>query len=317
MRRRTWWEPRVTRVVLPVLNAKGEAVRMAVKAGPGDQRAQSPRQSVFSRAKNYFYPDLPKGYQIQSVRSLPIVAEGALDIVLEGTARSRAASAAITRARHLEEDAGKSLHEGLAGGVTGIDLKPRRHSAGWKSSPSRTCARRKGSRLAYMKEGAHPGCATSRSANGKHAGKARSAATPNVFGWRPAGRAQVRPTAERRFKNLNSFRFVRERATSTTRVARARSILLESGGSGGAGDAPCTIPNRGRKRRAMRSKEGKRNDYRLLSPTRTCCPVVGRTRALIASVARHSAGSCRTRRALGALSASQYGLVGLLDGGAC
>jgi aspartyl-tRNA(Asn)/glutamyl-tRNA(Gln) amidotransferase subunit B len=98
--------------VLPVLN--GEAVRMAVKLGLAIG-ARIAHHSVFAR-KNYFYPDLPKGYQI-SQYELPIVAQGALEIVLEDGSRKRIG---ITRA-HLEEDAGKSLHEGLPG-VTGIDL---------------------------------------------------------------------------------------------------------------------------------------------------------------------------------------------------
>ena len=98
--------------VLPVLNA--EAVRMAVRFGLAIG-ARIARHSVFAR-KNYFYPDLPKGYQI-SQYELPIVAEGALEIVLDDGTRKRVG---ITRA-HLEEDAGKSLHEGLPG-VSGIDL---------------------------------------------------------------------------------------------------------------------------------------------------------------------------------------------------
>ena len=98
--------------MLPVLNA--EAVRMAVKLGLALNARIAPH-SVFAR-KNYFYPDLPKGYQI-SQYELPIVAEGALDIVLEDGSIKRIG---VTRA-HLEEDAGKSLHEGLPG-VTGIDL---------------------------------------------------------------------------------------------------------------------------------------------------------------------------------------------------
>ena len=98
--------------VLPVLN--GEAVRMAVCFGLAIGARISPR-SVFAR-KNYFYPDLPKGYQI-SQYELPIVAEGALEVVLDDGERKRIG---ITRA-HLEEDAGKSLHEGLPG-LTGIDL---------------------------------------------------------------------------------------------------------------------------------------------------------------------------------------------------
>src|SRR6516162_765933 len=98
--------------VLPVPNA--EAVRMAVKLGLAiDARIAS--HSVFAR-KNYFYPDLPKGYQI-SQYELPIVAQGAIEIVLED---GRSKRIGITRA-HLEEDAGKSLHEDLPG-VSGIDL---------------------------------------------------------------------------------------------------------------------------------------------------------------------------------------------------
>jgi aspartyl-tRNA(Asn)/glutamyl-tRNA(Gln) amidotransferase subunit B len=66
------------------------------------------RRSVFAR-KNYFYPDLPKGYQI-SQYELPVVAKGAVEILLEDGARK---TVGVTRA-HLEEDAGKSLHEGSA-----------------------------------------------------------------------------------------------------------------------------------------------------------------------------------------------------------
>ncbi len=98
--------------VLPVLNR--EAVRMAVKFGLATGSTIA-RRSVFAR-KNYFYPDLPKGYQI-SQYELPIVAKGALDILLEdGSIKT----IGITRA-HLEEDAGKSTHEGL-GAASGIDL---------------------------------------------------------------------------------------------------------------------------------------------------------------------------------------------------
>jgi aspartyl-tRNA(Asn)/glutamyl-tRNA(Gln) amidotransferase subunit B len=98
--------------VLPVLNV--EAVRMAVKFGLATG-ATVAKRSVFAR-KNYFYPDLPKGYQI-SQYELPIVAKGELSLMLEDGTVKRIG---ITRA-HLEEDAGKSLHEGL-GGASGIDL---------------------------------------------------------------------------------------------------------------------------------------------------------------------------------------------------
>ncbi|HNR92601.1 MAG TPA: Asp-tRNA(Asn)/Glu-tRNA(Gln) amidotransferase subunit GatB, partial [Dokdonella sp.] len=98
--------------VLPVLNEA--AVRMAVKFGLAINAEIAPR-SVFAR-KNYFYPDLPKGYQI-SQYELPVVGKGWLDITLEDGTVKRIG---ITRA-HLEEDAGKSLHEGVAG-ATAIDL---------------------------------------------------------------------------------------------------------------------------------------------------------------------------------------------------
>ncbi len=98
--------------VLPVLNA--EAVRLAVRFGKAID-AEVAERSVFAR-KNYFYPDLPKGYQI-SQYELPVVGEGRVEIVLEdGSVKE----IGVTRA-HLEEDAGKSLHEDYHG-YTGIDL---------------------------------------------------------------------------------------------------------------------------------------------------------------------------------------------------
>ena len=98
--------------VLPVLN-KG-AVRNAIRFGLGIN-AELGRKSVFAR-KNYFYPDLPKGYQISQM-DLPIVGKGFIDIDL-GEGKIKRVN--ITRA-HLEEDAGKSLHEDFSG-MTGIDL---------------------------------------------------------------------------------------------------------------------------------------------------------------------------------------------------
>ncbi len=97
--------------VLPVFNR--EAARMAVKLGLAIGATVN-RTSVFAR-KNYFYPDLPKGYQI-SQYELPVVSLGKLTIEIDGGERV----IGITRA-HLEEDAGKSLHEDFHG-MTGIDL---------------------------------------------------------------------------------------------------------------------------------------------------------------------------------------------------
>ncbi len=104
--------------VLPVLN-KG-AVERAIKFGLAVGAHIAPR-SVFAR-KNYFYPDLPKGYQISQF-DLPVVGQGALTIQVEplsGNAKPYEKVVRITRA-HLEEDAGKSLHEDHHG-MTGIDL---------------------------------------------------------------------------------------------------------------------------------------------------------------------------------------------------
>ena len=98
--------------VLPVLNA--DAVEKAIKFGLGIDAEITPK-SVFAR-KNYFYPDLPKGYQISQFE-LPIVGKGYVDITLEDGSSKRIG---VTRA-HLEEDAGKSLHEDFQG-MTGIDL---------------------------------------------------------------------------------------------------------------------------------------------------------------------------------------------------
>ena len=98
--------------VLPVLNK--EAVRMAVRFALAT-KAQIGRRSVFAR-KNYFYPDLPKGYQISQM-ALPIVGPGEVEISLDDGAKK---TVRLTRA-HLEEDAGKSLHEEFSD-QTGIDL---------------------------------------------------------------------------------------------------------------------------------------------------------------------------------------------------
>lgn len=109
--------------VLPVLNK--EAVHCAVKFGLAVNAEIAPR-SVFAR-KNYFYPDLPKGYQI-SQYELPVVGKGSLTIQVGPSTNSGQAyekTIRITRA-HLEEDAGKSLHgdafDSMGRGITGIDL---------------------------------------------------------------------------------------------------------------------------------------------------------------------------------------------------
>ena len=225
--------------VLPVLNA--EAVRMAVKLGLA-LNARIATHSVFAR-KNYFYPDLPKGYQI-SQYELPIVAQGALEIVLEDGTVKRVG---VTRA-HLEEDAGKSLHEGLPG-VTGIDL----NRAGTPlieivSEPDLRSAKEA---VAYMKK-VHTLVRYLEICDGNmQEGSFRCDANVSV---RPHGADTFGTRAE--IKNLNSFRFV-ERAINHE-VAR-QVELLESGGKV-VQETRLYDPDKG-ETRSMRSKE-EANDYR-------------------------------------------------------
>jgi aspartyl-tRNA(Asn)/glutamyl-tRNA(Gln) amidotransferase subunit B len=103
--------------VLPVLNK--QAVECAIKFGLAIHAEIAPR-SVFAR-KNYFYPDLPKGYQISQFE-LPVVGKGAVTIQVPANGKNAAYEKVvnITRA-HLEEDAGKSVH-GAVDGMSGIDL---------------------------------------------------------------------------------------------------------------------------------------------------------------------------------------------------
>jgi aspartyl-tRNA(Asn)/glutamyl-tRNA(Gln) amidotransferase subunit B len=225
--------------VLPVLNA--EAVRMAVKLGLAIN-ARIARSSVFAR-KNYFYPDLPKGYQI-SQYELPIVADGAVDIVLDDGAVKRIG---ITRA-HLEEDAGKSLHEGLPG-VTGIDLN--RAGTPLVEIVSEPHLRSAKEAIAYMKK-VHTLVRYLEICDGNmQEGSFRCDANVSV---RRAGAQKLGTRAE--IKNLNSFRFV-ERAINHE-VSRQIDIL-ESGGQV-VQETRLYDPDKG-ETRPMRSKE-EANDYR-------------------------------------------------------
>ncbi|HEY8540143.1 MAG TPA: Asp-tRNA(Asn)/Glu-tRNA(Gln) amidotransferase subunit GatB [Steroidobacteraceae bacterium] len=225
--------------VLPVLN--GEAVRMAVKFGLACN-ATIARRSIFAR-KNYFYPDLPKGYQI-SQYELPIVAKGKLDIVLEDGTRK---TIGITRA-HLEEDAGKSLHEDFHG-ASGIDL----NRAGTPlleivSEPDMRSAREA---VAYMKK-VHTLVRYLDICDGNmQEGSFRCDANVSV---RPVGQKEFGTRCE--IKNLNSFRFI-EKAINYE-VARQIDIL-ESGGIVQQ-ETRLYDPDKG-ETRSLRTKE-EANDYR-------------------------------------------------------
>jgi aspartyl-tRNA(Asn)/glutamyl-tRNA(Gln) amidotransferase subunit B len=225
--------------VLPVLNA--EAVRMAVKFGLA-VGARIARRSVFAR-KNYFYPDLPKGYQISQFE-LPVVAQGSLCVVLDdGSAKT----IGITRA-HLEEDAGKSLHEGLAN-ASGIDL----NRAGTPlleivSEPDMRSAKEA---VAYMKK-MHTLVRYLEICDGNmQEGSFRCDANVSV---RPKGQEKFGTRAE--LKNINSFRFVEK----AIQYEAARQIeLIQSGGK--VIQETRLYDSDKNETRSMRSKE-EANDYR-------------------------------------------------------
>ena len=225
--------------VLPVLNAA--AIHMAVKFGLAIGARIAPR-SVFAR-KNYFYPDLPKGYQI-SQYELPIVAGGHIDIVLDdGSARR----IAVTRA-HLEEDAGKSLHEGLPG-LTGLDL----NRAGTPlieivSEPDMRSAKEA---VAYMKK-VHTLVRYLGICDGNmQEGSFRCDANVSI---RVKGAEKFGTRAE--IKNINSFRYV-EKAIN---YEVARQIEVIEGGGKVVQETRQYDPDKG-ETRSMRSKE-EANDYR-------------------------------------------------------
>jgi aspartyl-tRNA(Asn)/glutamyl-tRNA(Gln) amidotransferase subunit B len=224
---------------LPVLN--GRAVEMAVKFGLAIDAAVA-RRSVFAR-KNYFYPDLPAGYQI-SQYELPVVARGSLKVMLDdGSVKT----IGITRA-HLEQDAGKSLHEGLAN-ATGIDL----NRAGTPlleivSEPDMRSAKEA---VAYMKK-IHTLVRYLEICDGNmQEGSFRCDANVSV---RPKGQEKFGTRAE--IKNLNSFRFV-EKAINYE-VAR-QVELIESGGK--VVQETRLYDSDKDETRSMRSKE-EANDYR-------------------------------------------------------
>ena len=225
--------------VLPVLNR--DAVLMAVKFGlaTGSKIA---RRSVFAR-KNYFYPDLPKGYQI-SQYELPVVHSGALDVLLEDGTVKRVG---ITRA-HLEEDAGKSLHEDFHG-LSGIDLN--RAGTPLLEIVSEPDLRSAKEAVAYLKK-VHTLVRYLGICDGNmQEGSFRCDANVSV---RPKGQAKFGTRAE--IKNVNSFRFV-ERAIN---YEVERQIELIEGGGTVVQETRLYDPDKG-ETRSMRSKE-EANDYR-------------------------------------------------------
>lgn len=225
--------------VLPVLNA--EVVKMAIKFGVAIG-AKICSHSVFER-KNYFYPDLPKGYQISQFE-LPIVGTGSLEITVEEGAKK---TIGITRA-HLEEDAGKSLHDEFVD-QTGIDL----NRAGTPlleivSEPDMRSAKEA---VAYARK-IHSLVRYLEICDGNmQEGSFRCDANVSV---RPVGQKELGTRTE--LKNINSFRFL-ERAIN--HEIQRQIDLIEGGGK-------VVLETRlydssKDETRSMRSKE-EANDYR-------------------------------------------------------
>lgn len=225
--------------VLPVLNM--EVVNMAIKFGLAINAEIAPL-SVFAR-KNYFYPDLPKGYQI-SQYELPIVGKGEVTIELEdGSSKV----IGVTRA-HLEEDAGKSLHEDFHG-MTGIDLN--RAGTPLLEIVSEPDMRSAQEAVAYMKK-IHSLVRYLEISDGNmQEGSFRCDANVSV---RPMGQQEFGTRTE--LKNINSFRFV-ERAIEYE--VERQIELLEDGGEV-IQETRLYDPGKG-ETRSMRSKE-EAMDYR-------------------------------------------------------
>lgn len=196
--------------VLPVMNV--EAARMAIKFGLAIG-AEINRHSVFAR-KNYFYPDLPKGYQI-SQYELPIVDNGKVEIDVDGLTKI----IGITRA-HLEEDAGKSLHEDFHG-LSGIDFN--RAGTPLLEIVSEPDMRSAAEAVAYLKK-LHELVRYLEICDGNmQEGSFRCDANVSV---RPEGQETFGTRTE--LKNLNSFKFI-EKAIEFE-IERQIDVL-ESGGA--------------------------------------------------------------------------------------
>jgi len=230
--------------VLPVLNKK--AVECAIRFGLAVDATLN-RVNVFDR-KNYFYPDLPKGYQISQL-ARPIVEGGALKIVVPSTGSGQSEERVIhlTRA-HLEEDAGKSLHEDFHG-MTGIDLN--RAGTPLLEIVSEPEMRSSAEAVAYARA-LHTLVTWIGICDGNmQEGSFRVDANVSV---RPAGQAEF--GTRREIKNLNSFKFLQQ---AIDYEIRWQIETLEDGGR----IEQATVlfdPDTG-ETRMMRSKEDA-HDYR-------------------------------------------------------
>jgi aspartyl-tRNA(Asn)/glutamyl-tRNA(Gln) amidotransferase subunit B len=228
--------------VLPVMN-RG-AVERAIQFGLAIGATIAP-QSIFAR-KNYFYPDLPKGYQI-SQYEIPVVQGGTLSFMLEKEGKPELRTVQLTRA-HLEEDAGKSLHEDYQG-MTGIDLN--RAGTPLLEIVTEPDMRSAAEAVAYAKA-LHALVTWLGICDGNmQEGSFRCDANVSV---RPVGQDKYGTRCE--IKNLNSFRFLEE---AINYEVRRQIELIEDGGRV-VQETRLYDPDK-RETRSMRSKEDAQ-DYR-------------------------------------------------------
>ena len=234
---------------LPVMNRK--VVEKAIKLGLA-LNATINRKNVFDR-KNYFYPDLPKGYQISQL-DLPIVEHGKLKIVVGDAVKT----INVTRA-HMEEDAGKSVHEGL-NGATGIDLN--RAGTPLLEVVSEPEMRSAAEAVAYAKA-LHSLVTWLDICDGNMSeGSFRIDANVSV---RPKGQAEF--GTRREIKNLNSFRFLEQ---AINYEVEAQIEILEDGGK--VQQATMLFDPKKGETRVMRLKEDA-HDYRYF-PDPDLLPVI-------------------------------------------
>ncbi|MFC0351151.1 Asp-tRNA(Asn)/Glu-tRNA(Gln) amidotransferase subunit GatB [Undibacterium danionis] len=228
--------------VLPVMN-KG-AVEKAIQFGLAVGATIAP-ESIFAR-KNYFYPDLPKGYQISQFE-IPVVQGGTVTCVVEKDGKSEVKVIELTRA-HLEEDAGKSLHEDYQG-MTGIDLN--RAGTPLLEIVTEPVMRSAAEAVAYAKA-LHSLVMWLDICDGNmQEGSFRCDANVSV---RPVGQKEFGTRCE--IKNLNSFRFLEE---AINIEVRRQIELIEDGGTV-VQETRLYDPDR-KETRSMRSKEDSQ-DYR-------------------------------------------------------
>ena len=228
--------------VLPVMNrgAVERAIQFGLAIG-----ATIATESIFAR-KNYFYPDLPKGYQISQFE-IPVVQGGVVSFAMERDGKSELRSVQLTRA-HLEEDAGKSLHEDYQG-MTGIDLN--RAGTPLLEIVTEPDMRSAAEAVAYAKA-LHSLVTWLGICDGNmQEGSFRCDANVSV---RPVGQAAYGTRCE--VKNLNSFRFLEE---AINYEVRRQIELIEDGGRV-VQETRLYDPDR-HETRSMRSKEDAQ-DYR-------------------------------------------------------